>query len=133
MLAALVAKPELHGKVESVCVDISVEPLGKRINLMISAMDMHHVSATTALIQSFADHLKPGGRLALTDVDTEDGNFHPVEAAGVFHRGVDRGELHAVLEICGFGDVNFFTAHTVIKDRTGYAVLLVNATKCQVA
>jgi putative AdoMet-dependent methyltransferase len=129
MLTALAAKPELRGKVEAVCVDITRKPLGACFDLVISAMAMHHVLDTAALIRSFADHLKPGGRLALADLDIEDGSFHPDEAAGVFHHGFDRGELQAMLETRGFTDIRFFTAHTVIKGGKEYAVFLVTATK----
>ena len=133
MLAALAAKQELSGKVETVCADITKSPLGKRFDLVISAMAMHHVPDTAKLIQSFADHLNPCGRLALADLDTEDGSFHPDEAASVFHLGFDRGELQGVLEMCGFGDIHFFTAHTVIKDEKRYPVFLVTATISQIA
>ncbi|MGD8617529.1 MAG: class I SAM-dependent methyltransferase [Gammaproteobacteria bacterium] len=133
MLATLAAKPELRGKVEPVCVDITETPLGARFDLLISAMAMHHVPDTAVLIQTFADHLKPAGRLALADLDTEDGSFHPDETAGVFHHGFDRGELQAMLEMRGFVDIHFFTAHTVMKDEKRYPVFLVTATKKRVA
>ena len=131
MLAGLTAKQELRGKVEAVCVDITRSPLDARFDLVISAMAMHHVPDTAGLIQCFADHLKPGGRLALADLDTEDGSFHPDDAAGVFHHGFDRGELQGLLELHGFGDIRFFTAHTVVKDDMQYPVFLVTATKSQ--
>ena len=133
MLAALAAKQELSGKVETVCADITKTPLGARFDLVISAMAMHHVSDTAELIQCFADHLKPGGKLALADLDTEDGSFHPDAAAGVFHHGLDRADLQGILEKCGFGDIHIFTAHTVIKDEMRYPVFLVTATTNQIA
>ena len=133
MLAALAAKPGLRGRVEAICVDITENPLDKCFDLVISAMAMHHVPDTAALIKSFADHLKPGGKLALADLDTEDGSFHPDEAAGVFHHGFDRSELQKMLENQGFADVRFFTAHTMVKDRKEYPIFLVTATKCQAA
>jgi 2-polyprenyl-3-methyl-5-hydroxy-6-metoxy-1,4-benzoquinol methylase len=133
MLAALTAKQELRGKVEAVCVDITKSPLNARFDLVISAMAMHHVADTAELIQSFASHLKPGGWLALSDLDTEDGSFHPDEVAGVFHHGFDRGVLQGILEKCGFGEIRFFTAHTIIRNENRYPVFLVTATLSQVA
>ena len=133
MLAELTAKPELRGKVEAVCVDITKNPLDARFDMVVSAMAMHHVPDTVGLIQSFADHLKPGGRLALADLDTEDGSFHPDEAAGVFHHGFDRGELQRLLESCGFREIRFFTAHTVVKDEMQYPVFLLTATRSEIA
>jgi 2-polyprenyl-3-methyl-5-hydroxy-6-metoxy-1,4-benzoquinol methylase len=129
MLAALATKPELRGKVETVCTDITSHPLDARFDLVVSAMAMHHVPDTAALLQTLADHLRPGGRLALADLDTEDGSFHPDEAAGVFHHGFDRGELQATLAAHGFGEIRFYTAHTVNKDGREYPIFLVTAAK----
>jgi len=129
MLARLAAKPELRGKVQTLCADITRAPLDERFDVVISAMAMHHVPDTSALIGRFADHLKPGGRVALADLDTEDGSFHPDDAAGVFHQGFDRGALQALLELHGFASIRFFTAHTVVKDGKRYPIFLVTAEK----
>jgi putative AdoMet-dependent methyltransferase len=133
MLAALTAKPELRDTVETRCVDITHHPLDARFDLVVSAMAMHHVPDTAALLQTFADHLKPGGRLALADLDTEDGSFHPDEAAGVFHHGFDRGELQTTLASRGFEQIRFYTAHTVSKDGREYPIFLVTAAQGQAA
>jgi 2-polyprenyl-3-methyl-5-hydroxy-6-metoxy-1,4-benzoquinol methylase len=128
MLAALADKAELRGRVESRCVDITARPLDERFDLVMSAMAMHHVRDTEALVRTFAQHLKPGGTLAVADLDSEDGSFHPDDAAGVFHHGFDRGDLNAVLERQGFTDVRFFTAHRLTRDSHPYSVFLVTAT-----
>ncbi|MGB5396025.1 MAG: methyltransferase domain-containing protein, partial [Gammaproteobacteria bacterium] len=128
MLQQLVAKPELHGMVEAVCQDIIDQPLAIRFDLIISAMAMHHVEDTDTLIQRFAEHLKPGGMLALADLDKEDGSFHPENTAGVFHSGFDRQAFQALLEKHGFNDVHFITAHTVKKEGRQYPVFLAIAT-----
>ncbi len=124
MLEQLVAKPELHGKVEALCQDILEQPLDTRFDLIMSAMAMHHVENTDRLIQRFAEHLKPGGMLALADLDKEDGSFHPENTAGVFHSGFDRKAFQALLEKHGFSDVHFVTAHTVKKQDRQYPVFL---------
>ena len=54
---------------------------------------MHHVEDTEKLIQRFAEHLKPGAKIALADLDKEDGSFHPQDTKGVFHSGFDRDEF----------------------------------------
>jgi len=129
MLDALVAKPELHGKVEAVCRDITDRPLDAQLDLIMSAMAMHHVQDTHKLIQRFAEHLRPGGMVALADLDKEDGSFHPDEAAGVFHHGFDRDELRAILEMHGFENVHYLTAHTVAREDKEFPVFLVTGTK----
>ena len=69
MLQKLISKEELKGKVEILCQDITVNPIGIEYDLIMSAMAMHHVKDTDNMIQKFADHLKPGGQIALADLD----------------------------------------------------------------
>lgn len=129
MLEKLLAKPALQGKVEAVCQNIMTAPLATQFDLIISAMALHHVEDTEKLLQTFSDHLSSGARIALADLDTEDGNFHPQDVEGVFHHGFDRDQLKALLEAHGFKDVRFLTAHTVVKNDSRYPIFLVIATK----
>lgn len=129
MLEKLANKPEFHGKVMPVCQDITEQPLDARFDLIISAMAMHHVANTRHLFAAFADHLQPGGRVALADLDKEDGTFHPADAEGVFHHGFEREDLQAIIADNGFVDIRFETAHTVDKEGKRYPIFLVMATK----
>jgi putative AdoMet-dependent methyltransferase len=129
MLAALAAKPELQGKVETRCQDILASPLNERFDAVISAMALHHVEDTGAAAARFAEHLKPGGRLALADLDSEDGTFHAPGTEGVFHNGFDRRALQSTLEANGFRDVRFTTALTVDRESGRFPVFFVTARK----
>ena len=129
MLERLAAKPELQGKVSTICQDILGCPLKDRFDVIVSAMAMHHVQDTDAMLQSFYDHLKEGGNVALADLDAEDGSFHPEDIEGVFHHGFDRNELQSKLERVGFQDVHFETVTTVYKDDKAYPVFMVMAAK----
>lgn len=129
MLDKLMAKPEFHGKVTAICQDITDQPLEERFDLIISAMAMHHVEDTRQLFATFAKHLQPGGRIALADLDREDGTFHPADVEGVFHHGFARDELQTLIEDQGFVDVRFDTAHTVDKEDKRYPIFLVTASK----
>ena len=122
-------KPELQGKVETVCQNILENPMATQFDLIISAMAMHHVEDTAQLLQTFSEHLKPGAMVALADLDKEDGSFHPADVQGVFHSGFERDDLKALLESQGFDDVHFFTAHTVVREAKEYPIFLVIATK----
>lgn len=129
MLDKLAAKPELAGKVEIHCRDIIASPLDERADLIVSAMAMHHVQDTRALLRALFEHLVPGGRIALADLDVEDGTFHPPETEGVFHAGFDRDELGALLAEVGFEAPVFTTAVSVDKEDKSYPVFLVTATR----
>lgn len=129
MLDQLVSKSELQGKVEAVCQDIIKQPLKQKFDLIMSAMAMHHIEDTSLLIKIFAEHLKTNAKVALADLDFEDGTFHPADIEGVYHDGFDRDNLKSILEKNGFKDIKFVTAHTVNKENKSYPVFLVTATK----
>lgn len=129
MLEKLAAKEELKEKVQIICQDITEQALDKKFDVIMSAMAMHHVEDTGLLIQCFAEHLKSGAKVALADLDTEDGTFHPADIEGVYHDGFDRNELKNLLEKNAFQNVEFVTAHTVNKEGKDYPIFLVMATK----
>ncbi len=127
MLSELRRKPELTDKVEVVARDILEEPLGEKVDLIVSAMALHHVKDTERLLRTFWDHLAPGGRVGLADLDSEDGTFHPPDTEGVFHHGFDRDALTDQLTEAGFSKVRFTTACTVGREERAYPVFLVTA------
>lgn len=129
MLAQLAQKPELKGKVTGYCVDLLQAPLDLSFDVIVSAMALHHVQDTQAILNSFFTHLKPGGQLALADLDREDGSFHPENTEGVFHDGFVRQELQDKLLKSGFEQVEWVTAHTVHKNGKDYPVFVVTAQK----
>ncbi|MFO8024402.1 class I SAM-dependent DNA methyltransferase [Thiohalophilus sp.] len=127
MLEKLAAKPELQGKVEICCQDILEAPLKQKFDLIVSAMALHHVEDTVKLFGRFADSLRSGGRVALADLDREDGTFHPADVEGVFHHGFERDALESLMREQGFTDIRFSTAHVVNKEEADYPVFLVTA------
>lgn len=129
MLDQLATKPELAGKVEIHCQNILQQPLPVQVDLVVSAMAMHHVEHTDALLATLHHHLAPGGRLALADLDAEDGSFHPPNTEGVFHAGFSRDALADLLEGAGFVGVRFTTACEVDKEGRSYPIFLVTARK----
>ena len=129
MLDKLAAKPELKGKVNTVCQDLLEHPLDAKFDLIVSAMAMHHVEDTDKLMQRINEHLKASGTVALADLDREDGSFHPADAQGIFHFGFERDDLRTLMENHGFRQVEFFTAHTINGESRDYPVFLVTATK----
>ena len=77
----------------------------------------------------FPAHLKPNGKVALADLDKEDGTFHAEGTEGIYHEGFDRDEMRSILEKNGFRDIKFVTAHTVAGEEKDYPVFLVTATR----
>jgi 2-polyprenyl-3-methyl-5-hydroxy-6-metoxy-1,4-benzoquinol methylase len=130
MLDELVKKSSLEGKVASYCQNILHEPLEEDFDGIVSAMALHHVEDTEEILKVFYEHLKPGGFVALADLDKEDGTFHAGNNEGVFHFGFDRAGFQSKLESAGFKNIEFYTAYTVEKENgRRYGIFLVKAKK----
>ena len=104
-------------------------PLVPPFDLAISQLVLHHLEDTGAALQAIGALLRAGGRLALSDLDTEDGSFHDPEAEGIHHLGFDRDRLGALAEEAGFAEVEFTTAHVYENERGGFPMFLLTATR----
>lgn len=94
-------------------------------DLIVSSMTLHHIPALAPLFRQFASHLRPGGRVALADLDTEDGTFHEAAVEDVFHKGFERSEIKALLADCGFTALADITAHEMRRNGRDYPVFLI--------
>jgi ubiquinone/menaquinone biosynthesis C-methylase UbiE len=89
-------------------------------DLVASSMTLHHLRDVPTALGRFARILKPGGWIAVADLDTEDGSFHG-PSPDVFHHGFDRATLRQWLTEAGFVDVTIQDAHQVEKpDAQGH-------------
>ena len=131
MLSQLASKEHLKDIVTPICADIMQNPLETKVDGVVSAMALHHVEDTQKCIDTLFHHIKSGGFLALADLDTESGAFHPPGIEGVFHHGFDRNALSAKLSKAGFINISFVTAHIVQREPEApqYPIFLVTAQK----
>lgn len=89
-------------------------------DLIVSSMTMHHVRDIAVAARTFNELLQQGGRIAIADLDSDNGEFH--EAPGIAeHDGIDRKNLQQVFEQAGFDSVRFSEGATIHKmsSRTG--------------
>lgn len=94
--------------------DLTSEPVPRPVDLIMSAMTLHHVPETKALVGGFRRALRTGGWVALADLDADpDNHFHDDGYEG--HRGIDRDELSCLLVTAGFAEVEARTVATVRK------------------
>jgi len=131
MLKVLAQKARISeiNNVDCLQSDFSSDPLpAGPYDLITSAMTLHHVADTKALLQKFFSLLESGGRLAIADIDTEDGSFHG-HPEGIHHLGFDRVDLAQQLARCGFEEIRFTTATQIEKNERIYPVFLVTAQK----
>ena len=99
-------------------------PPGEPFDLAISLLVLHHVADTATALSAIRGLLRPGGRIAIADLDTEDGTFHDADAEGIHHLGFDRGALGELAREAGFVDVEFRTATEIVDDDRRYPVFL---------
>ena len=93
------------GNVTAIPFDIEAgSPEGAPFDLAVSLLVLHHVEDTTAVLRAIHDMLAPGGRIALLDLDAEDGTFHD-DPEGIHHHGFDQAALRTTAASVGFRDV----------------------------
>lgn len=130
MLQILAGKAQASG----IAVNLKALPsegpadLGGPYDLIVSSMTLHHVADVPALFRQFAEVLSAGGRVALADLDEEDGSFHG-DLTGVHHHGFPREQIQAWLEQAGFLNIHMETAMVVQKDGKDFPVFLAIASK----
>jgi len=59
-------------------------------------MTLHHIADTGAILEKLNALLRPGGMIALADLDLEDGFFHDDPGEEV-HHGFERSALQRIL------------------------------------
>jgi 2-polyprenyl-3-methyl-5-hydroxy-6-metoxy-1,4-benzoquinol methylase len=129
MLDRLDAKIQAGGPANirtSLAEELLERPSTARFHLITSAMTLHHIQDISTLLSSFQALLRPGGYVALADLETEDGSFHG-DPTGVFHLGFSREELAELLGRAGFSSITIGTATEVVKGERHFPVLLASA------
>ena len=91
---------------------------GDRFDVIVSTMTFHHLRDIPAALGRFHELLRPGGQMAVADLDTEAGDFH-ADPTGVWHFGFDRSELKAQFEAAGFSRVLTETAYRLERPVAG--------------
>lgn len=109
-------------------IDLNRTPIEIQVDGIISSMTLHHIDDCQAMLSKLYSMLKPGGFLAIADLDKEDGSFHR-EDTGVFHFGFDRSYLKKIASASGFNKINVKTASTVSKPQGDFPVFLLYAYK----
>lgn len=71
-------------------------PAEKKFDLIVSSMVFHHVDHPKEILQGLTEHLNPGGKIAIVDLEKEDGSFHPdPKGMGVKHFGFTPEEIQS--------------------------------------
>jgi len=104
-------------------------PPQRGFDLVISQLMLHHVRDTAALLRATNEALAPGGRIAMADLDAEDGTFHDPAAEGIHHHGFARETLRNLAADAGFEDIRFSDATAIPRNGRSYPLFLLTARK----
>ena len=116
-------------EVELLRVDLETEDLDAAYDGIVTSLTLHHIRDVPALLAKFAGLVRPGGFVALVDLDREDGRFHEPGTEGVHHHGFDRGVLEADVIRAGFAGVEVTTACVFEREGRAYPLFLLTATR----
>ena len=86
------------------------------IDLVFSNMAFHHITDIAATLQHLHTITKPGARVVVGDLRSEDGSFHHFEA--VPHRGFDTDQLADIFHQAGFTVLMTKTYNTLHREVT---------------
>lgn len=90
---------------------------GSSYDAIVTSMVLHHVEDIPNLVRHLAQWCRPGGWVALADLEPEDGTFHR-HTRGVVHQGIDPARLATQLESVGFMTKSVRTVHTIRRPPT---------------
>lgn len=91
-------------------------------------MVLHHLPEIEPVLEHLIAALKPGGVLALSDLENDDGSFHD-QPEGIIQSGIQSACLQKTLARLGLSSLGSTQAHTIVKQRPaeerGYPIFLV--------
>jgi 2-polyprenyl-3-methyl-5-hydroxy-6-metoxy-1,4-benzoquinol methylase len=102
-------------------------PEGAPFDLAVSLLALHHIEDTVGTLRSIYDALAPGGHIALSDLDKEDGTFHDPGEPGIHHQGFEGESLVALATAAGFVDAEWRVVHELEKNGSRYGIFLLTA------
>jgi SAM-dependent methyltransferase len=115
------------GNVTAIPFDIQAEaPAIGPFDLAVSLLVLHHVEDTAAALRTIHDLLAPGGRIALLDLEAEDGTFHD-DPEGIHHHGFEQAAIVRLATEAGFHDAETRIVDEIDRDGRPYPLFLLTA------
>ena len=113
--------PNVHSK----NINLEVENFKGNYDLIISSMAFHHLSTPERVLKKMKEMLNEDGKIAIVDLDKEDGTFHPDnEGMGVKHFGFSEDEIVSWSTECGFSVLTHSIIHKMKKNGKSYSLFL---------
>ena len=94
---------------------------GPPVDAVVSSLTLHHLADVPGTLRRLVAALRPGGWLAVADLDQEDGSFHGPDVPDVHHLGFARSTISDWLVAAGCAEVTVADAHRFAKpDAAGH-------------
>ena len=120
MLHVFAQKTLDYPQIESLLLNLEEQTIDKKFDLIVSSMAFHHLTNPATMIRKLKGMLNKGGKLAIVDLDEEDGSFHPDPAnMGVKHFGFSKNILEKWAQDNQF-DLDHSIINTVEKNSRTY-------------
>ncbi len=121
-------RPEFLCETDHIEADFMKHTFETQYDGIVSSMTIHHIEDIPALFHKLHTVLKPGGFIALADLEEEDGTFHS-DNTGVFHYGFDTEKLVETAQNAGFHEVSLHHASTIRKPHREFGIFLLTGWK----
>ncbi len=93
-------------------------------DLAVSSMTFHHIENIRSFLKEIHKSLKPGGKICIGDLETEDGNFHTNPDTSIKHFGFDKKDFAEMMQYAGFKHISVETIFEVEKPHKNYPIFL---------
>lgn len=93
-------------------------------DLAVSSMTFHHIENIRSFLKEVYKSLKPGGKICIGDLETEDGSFHANPDISIKHLGFDKRKFTEMMQYAGFKNVSVETIFEVEKIHKNYPIFL---------
>jgi tRNA (cmo5U34)-methyltransferase len=102
--------------VKTILIDLEKDVIPElRFDVIVTSMVLHHVENVTGMISNLTKMLRPGGYLAIVDLDSDDGEFHH-DPTGVIHNGFERMYMEKLFADNHLTQVKTATAFKMTRD-----------------
>ena len=105
----------------------SSEVPSQEYDAIVSLMALHHMEDQRSVIRALVEQVRPGGWVALADMDADDGSYHADGDIVPAHHGTERALVEQLLRECGCQNVLISTVMTISKSGRDYPVFLATA------
>ncbi len=103
--------------------------LEKEFDLFVSSMAFHHIQDVENLFVKIYKATKQGRKIAIADLEKEDGTFHSEIDDSIKHFGFEKEHFFAFIENAGFKNIQVETIFSTQREGKSFPIFLATAEK----